>query len=356
LPTGGESRPHWRSVPVRLRVGTGFLRAPEARTPVAWAEALAGAAPEDTIVSRVFSGRAGRSLATDYVRAATSERAPRPAPYPVQRGLTAAMRAAATKVGDVRRMQAWAGQSAALARAEPAAKILQRLWADAVAILRFDYGHLPEAGRAPQDSRTTSSQLRRTSRGNHVAPRDPLEHHRKRRFANLAGRLTQSRQRHRQETGVVHIIDAHQPHIIRNPVLELQQRMHQMSCGAVVGAGDAIRMSGLHDRPDTLDVVCIHAVRQGAIELHTGRVQCLAVTGFALIDGRGGVFGANEQNAPTSEAQEMLRDDVSGTTIVNANEGRDVQSADTERGADPEGRREFETHRGRGQFGGCTHP
>ena len=119
------------------QVGTGFLRAPEARTPVAWAEALAGAAPEDTIVSRVFSGRAGRSLATDYVRAATSERAPRPAPYPVQRGLTAAMRAAATKVGDVRRMQAWAGQSAALARAEPAAKILQRLWADAVAILRF---------------------------------------------------------------------------------------------------------------------------------------------------------------------------------------------------------------------------
>src|SRR5882762_3201154 len=96
--------------------------------------------------------------------------------------------------------------------------------------------------------------------------------------------------------------------------------MHQMSCGAVVGAGDAIRMSGLHDRPDTLDVVCIHAVRQGAIELHTGRVQCLAVTGFALIDGRSGVFGANEQNAPTSEAQEMLRDDVSGTTIVNANE------------------------------------
>jgi nitronate monooxygenase len=88
-------------------------------------------------VSRVFSGRAGRSLATGYVRAATSERAPQPAPYPVQRGLTAAMRAAATKVGDVRRMQAWAGQSAALARAEPAAKILQRLWADAVAILRF---------------------------------------------------------------------------------------------------------------------------------------------------------------------------------------------------------------------------
>jgi len=120
-----------------VQVGTGLLRAPEALIPVAWAEALAAAVPEDTVVSRVFSGRAGRSLATDYVRAATSATAPRPAPYPVQRGLTAPMRAAATKRGDVQRMQAWAGQSAALARAEPAAQIVHRLWADAVAILRL---------------------------------------------------------------------------------------------------------------------------------------------------------------------------------------------------------------------------
>jgi nitronate monooxygenase len=119
------------------QVGTGFLRAPEAGIHVAWADALAKAGPEDTVVSRAFSGRAGRSLATDYVRAAISSNAPRPAPYPVQRGLTAAMRAAATKAGDVHRMQAWAGQSAGLALAEPARVILQRLWDDAVAILRY---------------------------------------------------------------------------------------------------------------------------------------------------------------------------------------------------------------------------
>jgi len=93
--------------------------------------------PEDTLVSRVFSGRPGRSLATDYVRAAISNDAPPPAPYPVQRGLTAAMRVAATKAGDVSRMQAWAGQSAGLARAESARVILQRLWDEAVAILRY---------------------------------------------------------------------------------------------------------------------------------------------------------------------------------------------------------------------------
>jgi nitronate monooxygenase len=116
------------------QIGTGFLRCPEAKIHPAWADALAKAAPEDTTVSRVFSGRAGRSLATSYVLASTSAEAPHPAPYPVQRGLTAAMRAKGQKEGDVHRMQAWAGQSAALAKAEPAADLTRRLWADARAL------------------------------------------------------------------------------------------------------------------------------------------------------------------------------------------------------------------------------
>jgi nitronate monooxygenase len=118
-----------------VQIGTGFLRSPEARIPAAWAEALAHSAPEDTVVSRVFSGRAGRSIATDYVRAATAAAAPHPAPYPVQRGLTAAMRTAAAVANDVHRMQAWAGQAAALARAEPAAQIVGQLWQGARELL-----------------------------------------------------------------------------------------------------------------------------------------------------------------------------------------------------------------------------
>jgi nitronate monooxygenase len=117
------------------QIGTGFLRCPEAKIHPAWASALAETAPEDTMVSRVFSGRAGRTIATNYVRAATAEGAPSPAPYPVQRGLTAPMRSAGQKQGDVHRMQVWAGQSAALAKPQPAADLVRQIWDEARSLL-----------------------------------------------------------------------------------------------------------------------------------------------------------------------------------------------------------------------------
>lgn len=118
-----------------VQIGTAFLRCPEAKIPSAWADAIGKTAPEDTIVTRTLTGRPARSIATDYVRAAMAPTAPMPAPYPVQRGLTQPMRDAAVKANDVNRMQAWAGQSAGLARAEPAGEVVQRLWHETQALL-----------------------------------------------------------------------------------------------------------------------------------------------------------------------------------------------------------------------------
>jgi nitronate monooxygenase len=118
-----------------VQIGTGFLRAPEAKLHPAYAERLAGTEANETMVTRAFSGRAGRSVATAYVRAANAPNAPCPAPYPIQRGLTRAMREAAQKTGDADRMQLWAGQSAKLARNEPAGTICQQLWEEASRLL-----------------------------------------------------------------------------------------------------------------------------------------------------------------------------------------------------------------------------
>ena len=107
-----------------VQLGTAFMLCPEAGTSAPHREALASPRAQQTVVTRAFSGRAARAIRNRVTDAFEAVRA---APFPQQQRLTAELRAAATAAGRADSMQLWAGQAAPLARAMPAATLVETL-------------------------------------------------------------------------------------------------------------------------------------------------------------------------------------------------------------------------------------
>lgn len=116
-----------------VQVGTALLRCPETGIAPAWSAALEGLAPEATVATHAYTGRLGRAVPTGYVRAWAVPDAPPPAPYPTQRRLVAQWRRGQPSGLDP--VNLWAGQSAALARPDPAGDVVQMMWRDASQLL-----------------------------------------------------------------------------------------------------------------------------------------------------------------------------------------------------------------------------
>jgi nitronate monooxygenase len=116
-----------------VQIGTALLRSPEAAIDPLWAASLADLAPEHTITTRAYSGRLGRAAPTPYLLAWREPGSPPPAPYPQQRELVRRWRQGSPTGLD--RANHWAGQSAAMATAEPAGDIVTRIWREARRLL-----------------------------------------------------------------------------------------------------------------------------------------------------------------------------------------------------------------------------
>ncbi|MFK4149786.1 nitronate monooxygenase [Streptomyces sp. NPDC004065] len=109
------------------QLGTAFLATPESGAHALHKQALTDPLFSHTELTRAFSGRPARGLVNRFMR----EHGPyAPAAYPEVHHLTAPLRKAAAKTGDPQGMALWAGQGHRMARALPAAQLVEVLAAE----------------------------------------------------------------------------------------------------------------------------------------------------------------------------------------------------------------------------------
>jgi nitronate monooxygenase len=107
------------------QLGTAFLLCPEAGTSPAHREALAS--DEPTELTRAFTGRLARGIRNRFM----VEHADAPIAYPEIHYVTAPLRKYAREHGDLDAINLWAGEAHALARAVPAAEVVERIASEA---------------------------------------------------------------------------------------------------------------------------------------------------------------------------------------------------------------------------------
>jgi nitronate monooxygenase len=110
-------------------LGTAFLLADESGTASAYREALRSHDARHTVLTRAFSGRTARGIPNRVTRDLAD--ADDIAPYPFQNAMTRDIRTAAAEQGRAEFLSLWAGQAARLAKAKPAAAIVEELMRDA---------------------------------------------------------------------------------------------------------------------------------------------------------------------------------------------------------------------------------
>lgn len=116
------------------QVGSAFLRSPESVVSPLHKQALAETPDNSTKLTRLFSGRAARSIRNRLVREQAAHENDA-APFPTQRTIIAPLSKAAADRGSADFMQLWSGQAGVRAEALPSAQIYKRICDEALALL-----------------------------------------------------------------------------------------------------------------------------------------------------------------------------------------------------------------------------
>jgi nitronate monooxygenase len=117
-----------------VQIGTAYLWSPESKISPLHRKALAEARDDTTALTNVMTGRPARGIVTRMMRELGPIAGIAPA-FPLAAGALAPLRAKAEAQGSTDFSPLWAGQAAALGRAEPAGALTRRLAVEAQAAL-----------------------------------------------------------------------------------------------------------------------------------------------------------------------------------------------------------------------------
>ncbi|UTH16619.1 NAD(P)H-dependent flavin oxidoreductase [Macrococcus epidermidis] len=98
-----------------VQMGTAFLTTHESKAPNDHKEAIIHAQPEDTTVTKVFSGKSARGIENNFINDLETS-GTNILPYPLQNDLTTSIRQSAAKNGDTAILHMWCGQAPTLAK------------------------------------------------------------------------------------------------------------------------------------------------------------------------------------------------------------------------------------------------
>jgi nitronate monooxygenase len=127
---------------VAAQLGTAFIACPESAADDAYRAALTGSGAYRTSLTSVISGRPARTLANRFTDLADATGLGVPPDYPIAYDAGKALHAAAKAKGEHGFGAHWAGQGAPLARAMPAAELVQLLRAELQSCRDADQGRI----------------------------------------------------------------------------------------------------------------------------------------------------------------------------------------------------------------------
>ena len=148
---------------------------------------------------------------------------------------------------------------------------------------------------------------------------EPLQHRADGRCPHCRTRLVNGGERHRKKTRVLDVVNSRQPHTARDAHTEFVERLEEMPCGEIVGANDTVGTMLCERRFQLLPILRLDPA-DARFEA-AGRVgESLAISRDPRIDSGRGTRSANEHDPPATRADEMGRDDVARSVIIDANQ------------------------------------